>query len=382
MIDHANKKLGYYTVGPSRFKSKIDALVHGTKTNTHPTWQFSNDVWNAVNWTAEPELDILELYKIRARQIREQYDYVSVFYSGGSDSQSLVDAFFDAGCHIDEIITIWNRSHTKRVVLDPGAVDARNIEAEYELTTRPGLEQIRLRSPKTKISYYDVSSATLDCYTDIYDGEEWLTTTTEHLNPHYVTRWCVTRDRDQLITLDRGLKTALVAGVDKPRVCIKDGKYAVYFLDTLVNNCQGGYNRNDYSNVDLVLFYWDPDMPEIIVKQAHMIKRWFESNPQLKPIIEWPSHDYTKRQAYEVISRSIVYPRWDLNKFQCHKPTSTVWHDWDNWFLTSYKDTAIYDCWYKGIEFIEKNIDKKYLKYNFDNKLDGFVGMINGHFYI
>lgn len=381
MIDTRNPKLGFYTVGNQRYKSKIDACIAGTQQNIHPQWHFCDNVWQAVDWSQEPETDILELYRMRARQIREQYDYVIVNYSAGSDSQTLVDAFFDAGCHIDEIVTIWNRKHTSQVIANPGVTNPKNIEAEFDLTTRQGLEQIKNRSPQTKITYYDVSQATLDHYR-LYNGEEWLKTTTEHLNPHYVVRWSNTRERTQLLTLDRGQRTAVVAGVDKPRLCIKDNRYAVYFLDTLVNNCQGGYNNNDYDNIDLVLFYWDPDLPEIVVKQAHMIMRWFEQNPALKPIIQWPSHSYTSRQTYEVISRSVIYPQWPLNSFQCQKPGSTVWCDWDNWFFEGFRDSVEYQCWHKGLEYIERNVDKKYLKFDFENRFDGFVGMINGHFYL
>jgi len=111
-----------------------------------------------------------------------------------------------------------------------------------------------------------------------------------------------------------------------------------------------------------------------------MIRRWFEMNPQLKPILQWPNSDYTKRQAYEIIVRSIVYPEYDLNTFQCVKTSSTIYCEWDDWFFHEFQRTAIYDNWFKGIQYVEQNIDKKYLKYDFDNRFDGLVGMINGFF--
>jgi hypothetical protein len=374
-----NDKLGFYMVGNQRVESKIDACALGTKLNVHPTWHFGNQVWQSHDWTQEPEVDILELYKARARQIREQYDYIILNYSGGSDSQTMIDAFLSAGCFVDEVVTIWNRKHTAKVVSDPSVVDARNVEAEYELTTRPGLTRIRDASPRTKITYIDISDATVNDYQS-FDGEEWLKNTVEHLHPQYVTRWSATRDRDQLITMDRGLRTAVLFGVDKPKVCIKDGKYYTYFVDIVANSFRGGFNRPEYNNMDYVFFYWTPDMPEIIVKQSHMIRRWFNMNPQLKPILQWPNSDYTKRQAYEIIVRSIVYPEWNLDTFQCVKTSSTVYCEWDDWFFQEFRGTATYDSWFKGVQFVEQHIDKTYLKYNFDNKFDGLVGMINGFF--
>jgi hypothetical protein len=374
-----NDKLGYYMVGNQRVESKIDACILGTRLNFHPTWHFSDDVWKNQDWTQEPGIDILELYKARARQIREQYDYIVLNYSGGSDCQTMIDAFLAAGCFVDEVVTIWNRKHTPKVVTSPSVIDARNVEAEYELTTRPGLTKIRDASPNTKITYIDISDYTVNDYQTL-DGEEWLKNTVEHLHPQYVTRWSMTRDKNQLITMDRGLRTAILFGVDKPKVCIKNGQYHTYFVDIVANSFRGGFNRPEYDNMDYVFFYWTPDMPEIIVKQSHMIRRWFELNPQLKPILQWPNSDYTKRQAYEIIVRSIIYPEWNLNTFQCAKTTSTVYSEWDDWFFKEFRGTSTYDSWFKGIAHVEKHVDKKYLKYDFDNRFDGFVGMINGFF--
>jgi len=112
-----------------------------------------------------------------------------------------------------------------------------------------------------------------------------------------------------------------------------------------------------------------------------MIRRWFELNTALKPILEWPKgQDYTKRQVYEIITRSIVYPEWDLQTFQCAKNASTVFMEWDDWFHTGLKDTIERKSWYRGIEHVQQNVDQKYLNFDFDKRLTGFAGMINGHF--
>lgn len=374
-----NAKLGYYEVGQQRLYSKIDACLLATRLNTHVEWRFSDDVWNSQDWTQEPEIDIMELYRQRARQIREAYDYVIINYSGGCDSQTVVDAFLSAGCFIDEIVTIWNRSHTPKVDGSGHVTDPANVESEFELTTRPGLDRILLASPRTKITYTDVSGHTVQSYQTL-DGAEWLKTTTEHLNPQFVTRYAATRDRDQLVRLDRGRRTAIIFGADKPKVCIKDSKYHVYFIDILANNCKAQSDRPEYDNIDTVFFYWTPDLPQLIIKQAHLIRRWFESNPALKPILIWPNQDYARRNAYEVIIRTVIYPNWDMNTYQCVKPQGSVWNDWDDWFFRGFAQTSTYHSWLSGLEYVQKHIDKRFLKYDFHDRFDGFVGMINGHF--
>jgi len=375
----ANSKLGYYKVGNQYFESKIEALIAGTNANCHPTWHFNDQIWKSQNWTQEPETDILELYRIRARQIREQYDYIIMYYSGGSDSQTMLDAFIESGSFIDEIVTVWSRKHDNKFELSPSVTDARNIEAEFEFTTRPGLDRIKLLSPNTKITYTDVSDAVVENFKK-FDGEEWLANTTEHLNPQMVTRWSTTRDIGNKKTLDRGIRTAALFGIDKPRVCIRDGKFSTYFIDVVVNPYRGGFNDVQYTNLETVLFYWAPDMPEIVIKQSHMIKKWFELNPRFKPLLTWPKNDWASRNAYETITRTIVYPNWDISNFQVLKTTSCVYCEWDDWFFKLYDKTRIYDNWAKGVEHVKNNIDPKYLQYLFGRKLQGFVGMITDHF--
>lgn len=374
-----NAKLGYYEVGQHKFYSKIDACLLATRLNTYVEWRFGDAVWHAQDWTHEPEMDISEMYRQRARQIREAYDYIIIMYSGGCDSQTAVDSFLAAGCHIDEIVTVWNRSHTAKVDRSGHETTAANVESEFELTTRPGLDRILLASPRTKITYTDVSGHTVNSFQTL-DGEEWLKTTTEHLNPQFVTRYESTRDRDQLIQLDRGKRTAIVFAVDKPKVCIKDGKYHTYFLDIIANTVKGQWDRPEYDNIDTVYFYWTPDFPEIVIKQSHLIMRWFENYPALKPLMVWPNQDYARRSAYEMIVRTVIYPEWDLNTYQCIKPDSSVWNDWDDWFFQGFGQTSAYHSWLAGLKYVEQHIDKRFLKYDFRDRFDGFVGMINGHF--
>lgn len=379
MLLPQQKKLGYYRVGNQEFFSKIDACVAGTKQNIHPTWHFNDSVWNGLDWTVEPEVNILDLYRARARQLREQYDYILIYYSGGSDSQTVVEAFIDAGCHIDEIVTVWNRAHDTGFIASPSVTDPRNIEAEFELTVRPGLEWIRNVSPKTKITYQDVSNDILE-YLTKYDGEEWLGQITEHLNPQNLGRFSAPKTLHQRLLLDRGKKTALIYGADKPKICIKDGKYCVYFVDVLANNFKGVSINHDYNNMTPEFFFWTPDLPEIVVKQAHILRKWFNANPALKSILTWPNFSWTHRTTYETIVRSIIYPRWNLSRFQVDKPHFVVYSEWDNWFFKHFSDSYVYWNWKKGVDHVLSNVDSKYLSYTFDKTFNGFVGMINGHF--
>ena len=75
-----NRKLGYYTVDGIEFFSKIQSCLHASKLNQTPNWHFNNDIFNSYNWTIEPNESLDELYNARARQLREEYDYVALSF--------------------------------------------------------------------------------------------------------------------------------------------------------------------------------------------------------------------------------------------------------------------------------------------------------------
>jgi hypothetical protein len=373
-------KFGYYLVGDKKIHNKIQACKVASDSGQSVSWHWHDTQWRSIDWSSEPDVDIYNLYRMRARQIRERYDYVIINYSGGADSQTLVDAFLDAGCHIDEIVTMWNRKYVRSISRDVRCTDVRNLEAEFDLTTNPGLDRIRQRSPHTKISYRDICDSVLDVFNRA-DGESWLTLTSEHLNPGYMSRWTATGDRSQLIMLDRGLNTVMVSGIDKPKICIRDdGGYYLYFVDILVNNGRGSVNLPEYDNINYELFYWTPDMPEISIKQAHLVRRWFENNPMLKYLLTWPNTSHANRTTYEKIIKSIIYARYDSNTFQVDKPTSTVTCEWDDWFFREHKNTLAFHTWKQGIDWVEQNIDRRFLTYDFSGKFEGFGGFIQGPF--
>jgi hypothetical protein len=96
-------QFGYYLVGNYKTYSKIDALEHAHLFNTPVKWIFNDDVFSTHPWHIDTQEDIKKLYKKRAEQIREKYDYIVVWYSGGVDSFTVLNSFRENGIHVDEI---------------------------------------------------------------------------------------------------------------------------------------------------------------------------------------------------------------------------------------------------------------------------------------
>ena len=101
-----NTEMGYYKVGNKTFAGKLEAVLEAQATKQNVEWNFFDDVFEKINWFEEPTMTIDQLYKIRAQQIREKYDYVVVFASGGADSTNVVKSFINNGIKIDEIISL------------------------------------------------------------------------------------------------------------------------------------------------------------------------------------------------------------------------------------------------------------------------------------
>jgi hypothetical protein len=69
-------RLGCYRVGDLKFYSKLEAIEMHTRTGIHPHWDFNEAAFSSYDWTTEPEENLLELYRQRAQQLRNKYDYI------------------------------------------------------------------------------------------------------------------------------------------------------------------------------------------------------------------------------------------------------------------------------------------------------------------
>ena len=125
-----NPKLGFYTVGDKVFYSKPLALIESTKTGHFPEWNFNNDVFSKQPWEHESETDLLELYRLRALQLREKYDYIRLDVSGGGDSSTVVYSFLKNHIHLDEVVFRYPKSGEKNNTDDPFNTKPENTLSE------------------------------------------------------------------------------------------------------------------------------------------------------------------------------------------------------------------------------------------------------------
>ena len=372
-----NDKLGFYQIGEQKFHNKVMALIEGTKTNQFPEWNFNKTLFDQYNWMVEPDVTIRELYRIRAQQLRDKYDYIRLEVSGGADSSTVAYSFINNKIHLDEVVFRYPKTGEKNVSDDPFNTKPENTLSEFKYAAKSLLDWIAVHSPRTKITMHDYS---IDMLNSKHD-ESWVYTTKDYFQPGHPFKFTVDALDEHKRTLDRGQQICILYGIDKPKICIKDKKWYLYFMDIQANSANPVIGN--YTNITNEYFYWTPDLPELICKQAHVIKNWFNlsTNQYLQHLVRWPNYSFAQRTTFEHIIKSLIYPDYDPTTFQTSKPTTSFYNEMDYWFYTNFQETHAYRVWQAGLQYLIAHIDTKY----FNNELGrpvGLIGFISPFYYL
>lgn len=372
-----NPKLGFYRVGAKTFYSKPLALLEATSTGQFPEWNFNNSTFESTNWLDEPGMSLKDLYRLRAQQLRDKYDYIRLEFSGGGDSTTALYSFINNGIHLDEVVFRYPKTGEKNVSDDPFNYKPENTLSEARYAAYPILNWLEKHSPGTTITVHDYSENML---TQEYD-ESWVLKTKDYFQPGHAFKHSATGYVGHKHLADSGKRICILYGVDKPKLCIKDKKWYAYFIDIMANHSVGDFG--EYNNLTNEYFYWTPDLPELFVKQCHMVMKWFmlESNKHLQYVCRWPNYSYTHRTTYEHIIKPLIYPDYNQETFQTSKPTNSFYNEMDHWFYTNFCDTPQYQKWQAGLKYLTSSIDEKFFNKELGKPV-GFVGFLSPFYYL
>ena len=274
------KRHGEYCVGGLRFLSKFDALDFATKTNQSVTWDFNDAVFSCFDWTVPVPEGIDELYKRRAQQLRDKYDYVSLFFSGGLDSTNVLHAFIDNDIRLDEIVMYKPRCHMH----DPNNFTlGSNVFSEIDLAAIPHLQKyIEGKGIKVRtILFEDVLNTLLrnNTYVSQFHKLCFLSAS------HWARVAMAVTDPDWKSLYDAGKNVAHIQGADRPVLTKQGSDYMFAFNDAV---SAFSFESAEVSETSEKLkahqhhewFYWTPDMPKLVIKQAQLIKQAWIANPK------------------------------------------------------------------------------------------------------
>jgi len=377
-----NKTLGYYTCDGIEFAGKIQALQYSTITHKPVEWHFNRWEFGQHNWMAEPPETLDQLYQRRARQIREQYDYVILSFSGGSDSWNIMRAFMDQGLLVDEIVSNWALdANSKYIVLDSTQHSSWNNVAEYHLNCVERIKEIQARSPATKITVNDTSRALIDTLLTA-DDASWTATKSEVLNITGATNFNYKYFRQIRKQFDRDKKIAIVVGHDKPKLIIKDQQLYLYFIDKNINLVNVQEHLGEYPNCHTISFYWSPDSCDMLAKQAHTILRVINQNKRFATVFSI-TDSKVQRLIQEPILKRWLYSTWDTNWFQVQK---SLMGDWDAtldyWFTRGWAGTREHAIWQAGIRHVRSSLNTKYLIKDKNGTATGTVPFTSPYYHI
>lgn len=359
---------GFYEIGPYKTYSKLDAIEVSAKTGIDLRWNFNNAVFQQFDWKAEPPGDISFWYAERARQIREKYDYIVLFYSGGADSWNMLKAFVDNNIFVDEI--------AHYIVYDGTSLSLDiDFNQEVKVSSYPTVKKLIETNP----TYKNTKHRVLDGGTNLIkkvttaDSEDYFYNEANTMFSVWGTTFSDMRETlpDYRELIEKKKSVCFVWGYEKPKVVQgSDSKYKIQFSECAAGMIAKPRHQFDNSQCEFnEAFYWSPDLPELISKQAHLIKRYIENcdvsivdNYFLQNDDE-PTFDYCiqfKRgnKKYRITNHAVhrlIYPGWDTNTISCGKPISPLLSFKDAWWL---KDQAQASWYLNGVARLRQHIKK------------------------
>lgn len=364
-----NTQTGFYTVGQQIFTSKLKACIEGTRLGVHPKWNFHQDVWQGLDWTSDPEESLEELYKKRALEIRQRYDYVVLVWSGGADSTNMLHAFLKNNIPVDEIITQWAIRGSDRYRNPELDRSAENCVAEWEYCVKPQIKKIQKSNPEIKFTVIDTTEDLVRCE---YLESDFFLFNNYH-NIAGMNRWPPFIRAMEKIG-EKKKNHVFLVGLDKPRFHIRQNKLYMYFID-VVTHLQSTQSMN------IEYFYWSPRSANILKKQAHIVKRFCTSHPNSKETVSnGKIHNYDLRNA---VINALIYPWWDPKIFQSAKQDFLLYNNQQKWiwYLDQYKDGYRKDRWESQYRNLLSLVDKKFYEYR-KGVFDGLIGFVTDDYFI
>lgn len=249
----------YWQVGNQKTFSKQQAIIWAAGDVNKIHYYFMDEVWDSQTWTVKPPQTVHELMQVRCRQLRSQYKNVRVAYSGGYDSQGIVDSFVAAGIPVDAVlvrIKNYKVTHENHIAVEQAKalkntlwpnlrIETVELEANdfYKFYAQHKDDWIVQPAGGYEPWFYKVNLSFLENYNDNFR-----------------------RARDQSVAQN----TCDVYGVEKPRLWIENGAWYATMIDKTLNWV---------ANTSIESFYISRSLPELHVAQTWAMLDWIESQP-------------------------------------------------------------------------------------------------------
>jgi hypothetical protein len=368
---------GFFQVGTFKTYSKLEAIELSGKTKNKIHWHYNDQVFDAFDWTQEPPGSLDFWYGARAQQLRDTYDYIVLLYSGGADSHNMLTAFVKNNIFVDEIAQFF--------ALDGSSNDKMaEVNKEVFVTSAPNTKRLIETNPTYQHTVHRM-----------IDGGKWQTSVLLNENPWdywytqsnaYFNPWGLMMGRLKEIEpayqklADQGKRICFLWAAEKLVLDRDHDKNLVISIsETGMSSMVHPRTQmqNDLTHMDEA-FYWTPDMPELLCKQAHVVKRYLENfspaqvdNLNVVDQAHAPALRESKmlsvpinfeNSVYNLTIRgihSLIYPYWNHDTVVTPKPPSPFFGSKDIWLRDNTAPDTGYRTWYpKGVVWL-RNIVRK-----------------------
>lgn len=380
-------RTGYYVVGNKIFRHKVYAMQEATRQRIKPqdvVWVFNNDVYDALDWKTVSDAPLTEMYRLRAQQLREKYDYLLLSFSGGGDSTNVLDSFVMNKIRVDEVVVYWPHKHTRGKYIPNRSTDASNFISEWHYNIEPKLKWLEKISPETKITILDWTETL-----QVHEPDEDIV---EH-GPHHNYIGYKRNKAVDMLLLERQAKYpnyAFVTGIN-PAMPIQVGRHLfTYFTEGACSSYASDYTaRGLQRNVEF--FYWTPDMPEMVRAQSQTLLAAIKADPKSLTLIpDWSDMiNVTKKKNKGKIDEPlrrwikwVLYPTYDHNNLQVDKNTSPLLTpEWYSWFYTDSDSREIVTPHLSGITAHQNLIDPSFFVYK-NNQVHAYYSYKSKLYYV
>lgn len=338
-------KLGCYRVGDAKFYSKLEAIEHMQRTGIHLHWDFNEAVFDSYDWTQEPQESLPELYRLRAQQLRDRYEYIILQYSGGADSTNVLETFVRNDIKLDEVVSYCNHDQHSF------------FSAEIYQAAIPKFEDLKTKNPHIKFRLLNLTELELDHF-NINDTKfSWIYEMNAYFNPNNACRTNFgMKVKEWADMIHAGKKVCILSALDKPRIWQVDGKFVFRFIDFI--DCAASVtSQAGLQPWTDELFYWTPDLPAIMIKQGHIIKNYLSGNVTNLPFVSLEKSDLAYREyqnkKYWLNNHGVhtlIYPYWDINTFTVGKSPSIIFSPRDTWFYNLQDEHPAKKNWAVGMD--------------------------------
>jgi hypothetical protein len=238
-----------------------------------------------------------------------------------------------------------------------GGTHGNMNEEIYEFTI-PRVQQIQETHQNFKFRLLDITQMQLEFWSAEENKFDWIYEMNLSWNPNSVIKrdW-VTKIPEWAQLIESGKKVCVVHGTDKPRVIHENGRFYFVCIDAIDNVVTVKSMSGQQPYVD-ELFYWTPDLPEIMIKQSHIIRRYLLGNVTQLPLcsrtksdVAYREVDGTKYWLTMAGLHHLIYPTWQQPLVSSYKVPSMIFGERDIWFRNKLQhEHPLKQTWLMGLE--------------------------------